>query len=176
MADMKNIAGTLLPTFKFRPSGGIELISSAVKGDNGEIISQFKVKDSSGIHRVAYYDTVIESKDISSMTYRGGMVHFKVKVLNDMGEVEIKEISLAELIHSSEISIEPGEEDEVAIYGADGRTLKGAGVKFTNNAEDIKNGNSKTIPTSKAVLNFIDEGTVPLQDRLAGDNVKKVLD
>lgn len=181
MADMRNIAGTLLPTFKFRPSGGIELISAAVMNESGnEVISKFKVKDSSGIHEVAYYDAVVQSKDIESMRYTGETVIIKTKYVDLEGKPI--EFVIPRKINSNDITILEGDDDEVAVYGtdADGKKVLRPGLTVTNDLGDPYSEEEigepkpgkKEIPTSKAVRKYIDDTAKPLKARLEGDDVK----
>lgn len=188
---MKNISGTLLPTFKFRPSGGIELISAAVRDERtSEILSKFRVRDSKGIHDVAYYDSVITNDVLKSVRYSGGRVILEIVVgTDDKGNIVTETFSIPKTINSNNISIQAGTKglkNEVAIYGEGGESIQGSGSTISDDIDDSSESGSEAIkdqelkhqiPTSNAVCNYIGYITtgggkrVGLESRLNGKDV-----
>lgn len=181
-SNMKNIKGTLLPSFKLRANGGIELISAAVK--KGEsVVSKFKVKDSEGIHEVAYYDAVIESKDILRMTYstetapNGTKIDILKLVLRDNEQLEIP------LKINSDVLLIPqdAENNEIAVYARNAENKVSLGrshmklVKDKNLAEFSEG----EVPSGTVVLGYIEEqigsARETLSKRLDGSGVNEVL-
>lgn len=184
----KNISGTTLPTFKLR-NGQIELISAVLTKENGEKVSKFKVRDSSGaIRSVAYtedidsikdhidelYDTVIKSESIRSMSYitdTDGTKKVVIKVLNETGGLDI--IDFPAGAKASDIET-PDEtlDGEIVLYGStDGKTLKNSNLTIANTVDELLNENRNTIPTSKAVREYIGNASSALGERVAGKGV-----
>lgn len=174
---MSNTSGTVMPTFKLRGANGIELISAVVKGSPD--LSEFRVKAGGTVHKVAYYDTHIESTDIESIKYTSGpsgtvlQIYFRVPL-----EDGRKYIELPTTVNSANLALpEEAEDGDIAIYGKDedGKTmLKTLGMKISNNVNDIYNGNDKTIPTSRAISTMMNDHFIPLEERAQGNNVSEV--
>lgn len=170
-----NTSGTSMPTFKFRSGGGIELISSTVRGDNGEALNKFKVKTGeNSIHEVAYYDTHIASEDIGKIKYvkENGKSTLLI-ILRDGTSFE-----LPTTVDSSTIVLPSEAQDkELAMYGRDedgNVSLQTTGVKITTSADDIRAGKNNTIPTSGAINTLMQETFDPLEKRSDGYEVKSV--
>jgi hypothetical protein len=166
-----------MPTFKFRGGQGIELISAAVKKDDGSVVSKFRVKTDGEYHDVAYYDTHIASENIRNIRYRDGEVILTVQTEKDGPTTEIV---LPTNVNTNDIALpEDAEDGEIALYGVteDGtRYMKKSSLKITTEVEKITSADetNDSVPTSWAINKLMNQTFDPLGARSLGENVKSI--
>lgn len=185
----KNISGTTMPTFKLR-NGRLELVSAVLKQEDGSKIDQFRIKDSTGSYKVAderdigiinatidefdkRFDTVIEGSRIKKMSYKtvGGERVVTIVITDENGQ-NPEEIVLPTTTSTNIFTPETTEVGEIVLYGStDGKTLKNSGLTITDSASDLDDESKNTIPTSKAVREYIGGASASLGERLSGNNV-----
>jgi DNA-binding MarR family transcriptional regulator len=150
----KNVGGTNMPTFKFRSGSGIELISAAIKDEvkKGYVRSKFRVKDETGVHDVAYYDTHIASEEIRNIKYVTNSngtseIVLVLKELDTNGhpiEINLSRFINTSVLDSLIVAPKDADEGEITIYGGsrtDGKTeLKKSGKSFVDDNEYMENG------------------------------------
>jgi hypothetical protein len=98
--------------------------------------------------------------------------HFvSIVIINDAGREE--EISFPTSTTSESITTpETTTVGEVVLYGStDGKTMKNSGLTIADSIDDIDDTSRNTLPTSKAVREYIGGATSALGERLAGSNV-----
>lgn len=186
----KNISGTTMPTFKLR-NGRLELISAVLKQEDGTKVDQFKIKDSTGnAYKIAderdigiinkhidefdrRFDTVIEGSRIKKMSYKtvAGEKVVTIVITDEEGK-NPEEIVLPTTTSTNIFTPETTEVGEIVLYGStDGKTLKNSGLTIADSASDLDDEGKNTIPTSKAVREYIGGASASLGERLSGNNV-----
>lgn len=179
---IKNISGTSLPTFKLR-NGRLELISAVLSKEDGTKLDEFRIKDATGTYRVAdsrdiqnideRFNMVIQGDRIKKMSYStvDGKRNVTIVVTDENGE-NPEEITFPTSVSAEIITPETTTVGEVVLFGSvDGKTLKNSGLIITDSSNDIDNKDKNTIPTSKAVREYIGTASADLGERLAGGNV-----
>lgn len=199
-SNMTNIKGTLLPSFKIRPTGGIELISAAVT-QGQEATSQFRVRlADDSTHSVAYYDTVVASSNIESLTYftkqENGYSkdYLKITLRSTDGGLTKTDIELPLTVNSGSLALpQDATNDEIAVYKVDPSTGevtlgRAEGASSTNTkivrsdylseSEDLSS-LSEEVPTATIIKDYIDKNvgvlSSILDSRLKGNDVKEVI-
>lgn len=197
-SNMTNIKGTLLPSFKIRPTGGIELISAAVT-QGQEATSQFRVKlADDSTHSIAYYDTVVASSNIESLTYftkqENGYSkdYLKITLRSTDGGLTKTEIELPLTVNSGSLALpQDATNDEIAVYKVDpstgevtlGRAEGASSTKIVRSdslseSEDLSS-LSEEVPTATIIKDYIDKNvgilSSILDSRLNGNDVKEVI-
>ena len=185
----KNISGTTMPTFKLR-NGRLELISAVLTQEDGTKVDQFKIKDSTGSYKVAderdigiinvtidefdkRFDTVIEGSRIKKMSYKtvDGEKVVTIVITDEDGK-NPEEIVLPTTTSTNIFTPETTEVGEIVLYGStDGKTLKNSGLTIVDSASELDDESKNTIPTSKAVREYIGGASASLGERLSGNNV-----
>lgn len=162
-----NLKGTTLDSFKIGPRG-IKLASQALDDGQKRLFAKYINKNNEEVSNKVVYDIDLES-----------YVSYKIDTVNDQFVLVFRdssgnkvEVNLPRTFTSSGvIGPDSSKDSEFALFdGIDGKKIKGSGMTLeTAVPENLSDTTTNsTIPTTKAVVDYVGKISDLLQDRMNG--------